>query len=174
MQGCFTLLLAVAGLVFVLLSVLRWFEQTTRAVERRQWDRVVLLVLVPFAVWLFPSAGGVAAGRPTPAPRFQPVMGMGSAPKPRRPAEAVGESGEGESIPPAAPPARPTPVLPVDSAGAGPPPGTPAEFLGMPVIPPRPKRPKPAADADKVEKLRRKMREQGMLPPDDAGTDGPA
>jgi hypothetical protein len=34
-------------------------------------------------------------------------------------------------------------------------------------------RPKPAADADKVETLRRKRREQGMLPPDDAGTDGP-
>lgn len=169
MQSCFALLLALLGVVFVLLSVLRWFEQTKRAVERRQWDRVVLLVLVPFAVWLFPA--GVSAGRPTPVPRFQPVMGMGSAPKPRRQAGETGEAGE-EAQP--APPTRPTPVLPVDD---GPPPGTPAEFLGMPVIPPKPKpkpkRAKSGVDADKVEKLRRKMREQGMLPPDDAGRDGP-
>ena len=43
-----------------------------------------------------------------------------------------------------------------------PPPGTPKEFLGMPVIPPKPKRPS-SIDPDKVEQLRKKMRDQGML-----------
>jgi hypothetical protein len=50
-----------------------------------------------------------------------------------------------------------------------PPPGTPAEFLGMPVVPPKKKTAKPAVDPEKIAKLRQKMREQGMLP--DEGDD---
>ena len=50
----------------------------------------------------------------------------------------------------------------------GPPPGTPKEFLGIPTIPPaKPKHPKPAADLDKIARLKQKMREQGMLPPEE-------
>ena len=46
-----------------------------------------------------------------------------------------------------------------------PPPGTPKEFLGMPVIPPRANRPaRPPVDPEKLAKLKQKMREQGMLP----------
>ena len=60
---CFSWILLLALAVFVMVSLLRWFEQTSEAVERREWNRVTLLVLVPFAVWFYPSK--VAAGRPT-------------------------------------------------------------------------------------------------------------
>jgi len=66
-------------------------------------------------------------------------------------------------------PAAPT----VQSAAPGsvisdqPPPGTPKEFLGLPKIPPPKPRAKSSIDPDKIAKLRQKMREQGMLPPDD-------
>jgi len=47
------------------------------------------------------------------------------------------------------------------SADDQPPPGTPAEFLVKPKIPP--KKPRPELDPDKIAKLKAKMREQGML-----------
>ena len=41
-------------------------------------------------------------------------------------------------------------------------------FLGMPVIPPpKPKAPKKEVDLDKIARLKQKMREQGMLPPEE-------
>jgi hypothetical protein len=83
---------------------------------------------------------------------------MGSAPK-LKPVEPTPESAEHATARPA--PAPVAKVLDED----GPPPGTPKEFLGMPVIPARAKKPKSAAvDPDKVAKLMKKMREQGMLP----------
>ena len=157
-MNCFfyTVLIGGGG-VFLMASLLRWFEQTGEAVENGWWNKTVLLVAFPFSVWFFPSK--VSAGRPTPVPRHEPVRGMGTAPKVKpavEPTPAVGQTPVRSEPAP-----RPTP------ADDGPPPGTPKEFLGMPVIPPKAKKPKAAgADPDKVAKLMKKMREQGMLPPD--------
>ena len=54
------------------------------------------------------------------------------------------------------------------------PPGTPKEFLGMPVVPPKSKVSKPPPDPDKLAKLRRKMIEQGMLKEEPQDGDPPA
>jgi hypothetical protein len=119
-MGCFTLLLLVPGFVLVMLTLLRWFEQITEAVEQAWWNKVIVLALVPFAVWFFP--GRVAAGRPTPVPLHEPVRGFG--------------------LPKSAEPKVEQP----------------------------PKKAKPArggVDPDKMAKLRQKMREQGMLGPDE-------
>ena len=149
---CFSWVLLLALAVFVMASLLRWFEQTSEAVERREWNRVALLVLMPFAAWFYPSK--VAAGRPTAVPHHDPVRGFGALPKEKRGADAAGAVGSA------------TPA----SGGSGlpgvtdePPPGTPKEFLGMPVVPPKPKAARPAVDPEKLAKLKRKMIEQGML-----------
>jgi hypothetical protein len=159
MQTCFTPLLLLALAVFVMMTLLRWFEQTTEAVERRWWNKVVLLVAMPFSVWFYPSR--VAAGRPSMVPRHEPVRGFGkvsltddAGKRPHR------HGGNGEPAGPAPAPMAPPPSMPSE----GPPPGTPPEFLGMPVIPLRKKSTKPAVDPEKLAKLRQKMREQGMLP----------
>ena len=154
MQACFTVVGVLALAVFVMMTLIRWFEQTAEAVDNRWWNKVGLLVAVPFAVWLYESR--VAAGRPVMVPRHEPVRGFGKvkltedAPEPVR--------GNGNA-------ARVTPPAVSD----GPPPGTPKEFLGMPVVPPKKKSAKAAVDPEKLAQLRKKMREQGMLPdePDD-------
>jgi hypothetical protein len=150
---CFIWLLLLAGAVFVMMTLLRWFEQVAEAVDNGWWNKLLLLVCMPFAVWLFPG-GRVGAGRPTPVAPHQPVRGFGTVPKPRPSATEPPASNI-----PVAKLAPPTP--PAD----GPPPGTPREFLGMPVIPPKKKA--AAVDPEKVAKLRQKMREQGMLGPDE-------
>ena len=152
MQGCFIWLLLLAGGVFVMLTLLRWFEQTAEAVDNGWWNKLLLLICMPFAVWFFPSK--VVAGRPTPVPHHEPVRGFGTI-KPKA-----------ESRPPTDEPSMPEiPLARLASPPELPPPGTPAEFLGMPVIPPRKK---PAGvDPDKLEKLKQKMREQGMIGPDE-------
>jgi hypothetical protein len=137
---CVTWLLLFALAVFVMMSLLRWFEQTADAVDQREWNKVALLVAVPFSAWIYRSK--VGAGRPTAVPHHDPVRGFGPLPK-EKPA-AMGRTDE-------------------------PPPGTPKEFLGMPVVPPKSDKPKrPPVDPDKLAKLRQKMREQGMLSDDDA------
>ena len=158
MQGCFVWLLVLGGGVFVVLSLIRWFEQVTEAVERGWWNKTAVLLVVPPAVWFFPSR--VSAGRPTPVPRHEPVRGRGSVPKPK-PDAAAPKGGERATTGGDPAPAAPRTVATTD----GPPPGTPAEFIGLPKIPP--KRPRPAPDPDKMAKLRQKMREQGMLPDDE-------
>ena len=40
MQGCFLSLLCLGLFLFMVLSLIRWFEQTVVAVEERRWDRV--------------------------------------------------------------------------------------------------------------------------------------
>jgi hypothetical protein len=155
MQACFTPLALLALGVFVMVTLIRWFEQTTEAVDRGWWNKVILLVMMPFAVWFYPSR--VAAGRPTMVPRHEPVRGFGKV--------SLKEPGN-EDTATATPPPQPSPPMPSDA----PPPGTPPEFLGMPVIPPKKKAARPAVDPDKVAKLRQKMREQGMLP-DEGGAD---
>ena len=150
MQGCLTWLLLFAFAVFILVSVLRWFEQTSDAVDAREWSKVALLVAVPFAAWFYRAK--VGAGRPTSVPRHDPVRGFGPLPKPKIILDTTDPS-----------PAR------LPGLTEAPPSGTPKEFLGMPAVPPKAKHPaRPAADPEKLAKLKQKMREQGMLPDDDA------
>src|SRR5437870_4601833 len=142
---CFAWLVLLAVAVFVMVSLLRWFEQTSEAVERREWNRVGLLVLIPFAVWFYPSR--VSAGRPTAVPRHEPVRGFGPLPK-EPPAESATPQAAGE---------RPK----LQGLTDEPPPGTPKEFLGIPAVPSKGKAAKAPLDPDKLAKLRRKMIEQG-------------
>ena len=148
---CFSWLVFLVVAVFVMISLLRWFEQTSEAVERREWKRVGLLVVMPFAVWLYPSK--VTAGRPTAVPRHEPVRGFG--PLPKEPVAAAADR--------PATPQSPGGVSKLPGVTDEPPPGTPKEFLGMPVVPPKARAPKAPVDGDKLAKLRRKMIEQGML-----------
>jgi hypothetical protein len=154
-MGCFDLLIFTVVPIFMMVSLLRWFEQTTEAVDERDWSRVTLLVVFPFAVWWYPSR--VSAGRPVPVPLHEPVRGFGKVPL--APSE---KSVEGESVVTA------TRQFVTPQGADGPPPGTPKEFLGMPVIPPKkPGAKKPSVDPDKIAKLRQKMIEQGMLKPEE-------
>jgi hypothetical protein len=153
-MGCFTWLLLISGFIFIVTTLIRWFDETSEAVDQEWWDRVGLLIAFPFGVWFYPTR--VGAGRATPVPRHEPVRGFGTVPKssapktPDRPTEV-------------APPVKVLPVSPSDE----PPPGTPKEFLGMPKIPPQKPRAKSSVDREKLAKLKQKMREQGMLPPED-------
>src|SRR3954453_13326612 len=130
---CFTTILAIVLGVFLLASLIRWFDEATEAVQNGWWNRVSLLLLFPFSCWFYPTK--VAAGRPTPVPRHEPVRGFGSMPK-----------------------TKPSPTATHEDQ---PPPGTPKEFLEKPKIPP--KRAKVEMDPEKIAKLKAKMREQGML-----------
>ena len=108
-------------------------------------------------MWFYPSK--VSAGRPTAVPHHDPVRGFGPLPKEKKVASA-------------APQEAPTTIGPARLPGLTdePPPGTPKEFLGMPVVPPKGSRPaRPAVDPEKLAKLKQKMREQGMLPDEGDG-----
>ena len=122
-MGCFSTILLIVTFIFVIVTLIRWFEQVTEAVDNRWWNQVFVLLAMPFTVWLFPSR--TSAGRPTPVPHHEPVLGFG--------------------LPKSAPPRR----------GNAP---------DSPI--PKPPR-KSSIDPDKIAKLRQKMREQGMLPPED-------
>jgi hypothetical protein len=132
MTGCLIWFLFVAGAVFSIATLLRWFEQTADAVDGDEWKKVAILIACPFTCWMYPSR--VSAGRPTAVPHHDPVRGFGKLP------------GSRTEMP-----------MPSDK----PPPGTPAEFIGLPKIPP--KKPKASIDPEKLAKLKQKMREQGML-----------
>jgi hypothetical protein len=151
---CFLWILIPAGIVFVFMTIQRWFEQTEEAVEQRLWSKLIILVLMPFSVWLFPHR--VGAGRLVPVPRHEPVRGFGVGTKP---AGAPTPSHPADEVPLAS-------VAPAPHSDQ-PPPGTPPEFLGMPVIPPKSRNPRPGPDLEKLAKLRQKMREQGMIPEDE-------
>ena len=151
-MGCFTTILFLVGGVFVMVTMIRWFEQVTEAVEFAWWNKVFVLLAMPFTVWFFPSR--VSAGRPVLPPRHEPVRGFGSLPK-------------GGIVDPDATSIAGAPTTAPAPASDQPPPGTPPEFLVKPKVPPhKPKGARPAVDPDKVAKLKKKMREQGMLPPD--------
>jgi len=141
---CVSTILAVGVGVFMLASLIRWFDEATEAVQNGWWNRVSLLLLFPFSCWFYPTK--VAAGRPTPVPRHEPVRGLGSMPK---------------SKPTPTPASEDQPRAATLSADDQPPPGTPKEFLTKPQIPP--KKAKAELDPDKIAKLKAKMREQGML-----------
>ena len=157
-MGCFTTILFLVGGVFVMVTMIRWFEQVTEAVEFSWWNKVFVLLAMPFTVWFFPSR--VSAGRPVMPPRHEPVRGFGKLPKGgvADPTTVAEESGP-----------HPSPLPEYRERGQEdqPPPGTPPEFLVKPQIPPpKPKGARPAVDPEKLAKLKQKMREQGMLPPD--------
>jgi hypothetical protein len=136
MAWCLSVLLVAVGGVCVVLSLLRWFEQTAEAVDTRDWRKLAVLVICPPATWAYRSR--VVAGRPTAVPRHTPVRGFGL---------------------------EPTVTASPPPSDDGPPPGTPPEFLGPPVVPPP--TPKRGVEPEQLEKLRRKMREQGLLPPEE-------
>ena len=157
-MGCFTTILFLVGGVFVMVTMIRWFEQVTEAVELSWWNRVFVLLAMPFTVWFFPSR--VSAGRPVMPPRHEPVRGFGKLPK----------GGVLDPTTPDADESGPQPIALHERERMQedqPPPGTPPEFLVKPKIPrPKLKGARPAVDPDKLAKLKQKMREQGMLPPD--------
>ena len=147
-MGCLKVILAAVGFGLVMITFIRWFEQTAEAVDNGWWNKLALLLICPFVVWLFPSR--VGTGRSTPVPHHVPVRGFGSLPKvtPGARPEPDGEPGS---------------ALPNVPQGE-PPPGTPSEFMGIPRIPPA--RPKSSPDPEQLAKLKEKMRQQGMLPPE--------
>src|SRR5687767_9956685 len=156
-MGCFTTILFLVGGVFVMVTMIRWFEQVTEAVEFSWWNKVFVLLAMPFTVWFFPSR--VSAGRPVMPPRHEPVRGFGKLPK--------GGIAEATTHDEASPHPSPLPEYRERGQEDQPPPGTPPEFLVKPQIPPpKPRGARPAVDPEKLAKLKQKMREQGMLPPD--------
>src|SRR5439155_21260951 len=96
---CFVWLLVLAGGMFVLLSLVRWFEQITDAVDNRWWNKVTLLLAFPFAAWFFPPR--VSAGRPSAVPRHEPVRGFGIVPQR---AEKTEQAAPPTQTPPGTPP----------------------------------------------------------------------
>jgi len=148
MGACFTWVILVAMAIAAMLGLVRWFEQTIEAVDNRWWRRLMMLVICPPSALFYRSS--VQAGRATPVPRHQPVRGFGIAPPAAKPGT--------ENV-------EPLPVEPLPTTD-GPPPGTPAEFIGMPIMPPPKKKTRPPVDPAQLEKLRQKMRQQGMLPPE--------
>ena len=153
-MSCFTLILFLGGFVMIMVTFIRWFEQTTEAVDNGWWNKVGLLVMCPFTVWFFPSR--VNVGRASPVPRHEPVRGFGSLPRTHTTPEQ-----------PPAETAEPAAAAVPGALADEPPPGTPKEFLGLPKVPPQKPRAKSSIDPDKIAKLKQKMREQGMLPPDE-------
>jgi hypothetical protein len=145
---CFSMILAVVLSVFLLASLIRWFDEATEAVANRWWNRVSLLLLFPFSCWFYPTK--VAAGRPTPVPHHEPVRGFGVVPRAKSSPAPTAEE-------------QPSPIKSpvVANPNDQPPPGTPKEFLEKPKIPP--KKPRVELDPEKIAKLKAKMREQGML-----------
>ena len=134
-MGCFTVILNAGVFIFLMVTLIRWFEHTIDAVDHRAWGQLGLLIAFPFAVWFFPSR--IAAGRPTPVPLHEPVRGFGSMPlTPGAPSKA--QNAPTEAVPPLAQAPKPPPV----------------------------KR-KSAIDPAQVAKLKEKMRQQGMLPPEE-------
>src|SRR5437764_4964173 len=113
---CFLWLLLFALAVFVMVSVLRWFEQTSEAVDRREWDKVALLVAVPFSAWLYRAK--VGAGRPTAVPPHDPVRGFGPLPKEK----PVARQGETPRPPATLRDTKPPPPAAPPGAADGPPP----------------------------------------------------
>ena len=146
-MNCLGYIFILFAIAFALLTLLRLFEQVADAIDHRWWSKLFALLMCPFTVWMFPSR--VALGRPTAVPMHQPVRGFGSLPKQKT-----------DPTPDRAIPQSPVPVLPIDD---GPPPGTPPEFLVKPQVPPKKAKPANPIDADKIARLRQKMREQGML-----------
>src|SRR3954469_14756257 len=121
---CFTTILSIVLAVFLLASLIRWFDEATEAVNNGWWNRISLLLLFPFSCWFYPTK--VAAGRPTPVPHHEPVRGFGSLAKTKPSPTPISQE-----------PARTATAAPASNADDQPPPGTPKEFLEKPKIPPK-------------------------------------
>ncbi|HVT90788.1 MAG TPA: hypothetical protein VHD56_18180 [Tepidisphaeraceae bacterium] len=80
MTGCFSTVLLLVLAVLTMVTLIRWFEQITDAVDHDHWSKVSLLIAVPLTAWLFESK--VAAGRPFAVPRHEPIRGFGDTPSP--------------------------------------------------------------------------------------------
>lgn len=78
MTSCFVWLLLIGFAIFSMVTLIRWFDVVTEAVDHKLWGRVVLLVLVPLTAWRYESK--MSSGRPGFMPRHQPVMGFGDTP----------------------------------------------------------------------------------------------
>jgi hypothetical protein len=163
-MGCVTWICLVGGFLFLVMTLIRWFDETARAVDDGAWQRVQLLIIFPFGVWFF--ASGVGAGRAIPVPRHEPVRGFGAVPT-RSVANAESHSLDGASPVKVLPVSEGNQPLAYQSPADEPPPGTPKEFLGLPRVPPDRAQAKRTVDPEKIAKLKQKMREQGMLPPDE-------
>jgi hypothetical protein len=151
--GCFQVILFAVGFVLLMVTLIRWFEQTAEAVDNRWWNKLALLIACPFVVWLYPSQ--VGTGRAVPVPRHEPVRGFGAVPKSRGTEQVPAGSD------------TPAAEIPSGMPSDQPPAGTPTAFLGMPVVPPPKPRVKTSIDPEKIAKLKEKMRQQGMLPPEE-------
>ncbi len=137
MTDCFVGIVLIGGAVFMLVSILRWFEQTGNALDQGDWRKLLTLLLFPLAVWFYPSQ--IAAGRPTPVPHHEPVRGFGKVPAMPR------DLPQSSDLP-----------KPADL----PPPGTPPEFIGP--LPKSPQeKPKAPLDPDKLAKLKQKNERPG-------------
>lgn len=90
---CFAWVVLVAAAVMVLVTIVRWFEQVTEAVDQGWWGKVALLIVIPPSVWIYPSR--ISAGRPTAVPLHEPVRGFGKVP--------LEPSGQTPPVPPVAP-----------------------------------------------------------------------
>src|SRR3954467_5668957 len=77
-MGCFYSLLLLALFVFIVVTMIRFFEQVTEAVDNGWWNKVFVLLAMPLTAWCFPSR--VSAGRPTAVPHHEPVRGFGKVP----------------------------------------------------------------------------------------------
>jgi hypothetical protein len=78
MSGCFVWLVLLAFAILSMVSLIRWFEQITEAVDNGWWNKVTMLLVIPPTVWLYPAK--VSAGRPTAVPHHEPALGFGVAP----------------------------------------------------------------------------------------------
>lgn len=107
MGTCFIWVLLLVGIIFSLMTLIRWFEQTADAFDNRHWHQLFLYLMMPFTVWLFP--GRFNTSRQTMVPLHEPARGFGTVSR----------------TPTASPRAT------------EPPPGTPKEFLGLPKVPPK-------------------------------------
>ena len=76
-MGCFSTILLIVTFIFVIVTLIRWFEQVTEAVDNRWWNVAFVLLAMPFTVWLFPSR--TSAGRPTAVPHGTRFAGIFSA-----------------------------------------------------------------------------------------------
>ena len=63
-MSCFSLILFLAGFVMIMVTFIRWFEQTTEAVDNGWWNKIFVLLMCPFTVWFFPSASRVGRAFP--------------------------------------------------------------------------------------------------------------
>lgn len=76
MTGCVAWLLVLGFAIFSMVTLIRWFDVVTDAVDDGRWNHVWMLVLIPLTAWRFLSK--VSTGRPSAVPHHEPVQGFGA------------------------------------------------------------------------------------------------